>query len=296
MEASTSFLLKKEKKEEKKLAGDKKEEATTTEQVERTLSTSEVTKRLRALGQPVTLFGEELSDRVARLKLAEGEQTHDDFGLGHGHNVANTFLGSRKGRQQRSEQQKRDEEKEDEEDDEHEAAAAAEEREGAADDKPLDPNTKIRRFFRGLLKQWEQDLLERPDHIKSSVQGRNETRMQKQTKDYLRPMFKLCKHKQMNPGILQNFVEMVDFMEQGEFVKAHDVYMLTAIGNAPWPIGLTMVGIHERSGREKIETRNVAHVMNNEAQRKYLVSIKRLMTYLQDKRTDVPPSKKVSVR
>jgi hypothetical protein len=36
--------------------------------------------------------------------------------------------------------------------------------------------------------------------------------------------------------------------------------------------------------------------MNNEEQRKYLVSIKRLMTYLQDKRVDVPPSKKVLVR
>jgi hypothetical protein len=45
--------------------------------------------------------------------------------------------------------------------------------------------------------------------------------------------------------------------------------------------------------RQQIESRNVAHIMNNEAQRKYLVSIKRLMSYLQDKRTDVPPSKKV---
>jgi len=25
-----------------------------------------------------------------------------------------------------------------------------------------------------------------------------------------------------------------------------------AIGNAPWPIGVTMVGIHERSGRARI--------------------------------------------
>jgi hypothetical protein len=31
----------------------------------------------------------------------------------------------------------------------------------------------------------------------------------------------------------------------------------TAIGNSAWPIGLTMVGIHERSGREKISTSKV---------------------------------------
>jgi len=37
----------------------------------------------------------------------------------------------------------------------------------------------------------------------------------------------------------------------------------------------------------------VAHIMNNELQRKYLTSVKRLMKYAQDKRPDVDPSKKV---
>lgn len=49
-------------------------------------------------------------------------------------------------------------------------------------------------------------------------------------------------------GILNNLVTMIDYMKEGEFVRANDIYLLTAIGNAPWPIGLTMVGIHERSG------------------------------------------------
>jgi len=55
-----------------------------------------------------------------------------------------------------------------------------------------------------------------------------------------------------------------------------------------------MVGIHARSGRAKIESANVAHVMNSELQRKYLTSVKRLMTYAQKKRDDVAPSKKVT--
>lgn len=54
-----------------------------------------------------------------------------------------------------------------------------------------------------------------------------------------------------------------------------------AIGNAPWPIGVTMVGIHARTGREKIFSKNVAHVMNDETQRKYLQGLKRLMTKCQ---------------
>lgn len=39
---------------------------------------------------------------------------------------------------------------------------------------------------------------------------------------------------------------------------ANSNYMDLAIGNAPWPIGVTMVGIHERSGRAKIFTSQIA--------------------------------------
>ena len=43
-------------------------------------------------------------------------------------------------------------------------------------------------------------------------------------------------------------------------------------GNNPWPIGVTSVGIHERSAREKIShvMNGAAHIMNDEATRKYL--------------------------
>ena len=53
-----------------------------------------------------------------------------------------------------------------------------------------------------------------------------------------------------------------------------------------------MVGIPARSGRAKIESINVAHVMNRELQWKYLTSVKRLMSYAQ-KKSDAAPSKKV---
>ena len=52
--------------------------------------------------------------------------------------------------------------------------------------------------------------------------------------------------------------------------QANDAYLQMAIGNAPWPIGVTMVGIHARTGREKIHDKNVAHVLNDENQRKYI--------------------------
>lgn len=41
--------------------------------------------------------------------------------------------------------------------------------------------------------------------------------------------------------------------------------------------------IHERSAREKISSSQVAHVLNDEASRKWIQSVKRLMTFAQTK-------------
>lgn len=58
--------------------------------------------------------------------------------------------------------------------------------------------------------------------------------------------------------------------------------MVLRAGNAPWPIGVTSIGIHDRSAREKIShTMNAAHIMNDEATRKYLQGMKRLLTFMQ---------------
>ena len=63
-------------------------------------------------------------------------------------------------------------------------------------------------------------------------------------------------------------------MQNRNYMYANDVYLRLAIGNAPWPIGVTSVGIHERSAREKIShvmnQHGQAHIMNDEATRKFL--------------------------
>ena len=54
--------------------------------------------------------------------------------------------------------------------------------------------------------------------------------------------------------------------------------MEMAIGNAPWPIGVTNAGIHARPARESIFSKQIAHVLNDETQRKYIqVSLKNLI-------------------
>lgn len=156
----------------------------------------------------------------------------------------------------------------------------------------LSPENVVYKYFRSLLKQWEYDLSLRPSTVKDTGLGKVETNKRKQCEEYIKPLFKLCKKKVVPVDILDKLVDMVKHCELGDFRTANDLYMRIAIGNACWPTGITMVGIHERSGREKISTSNVAHAMNNELQRKYLTSVKRLITFAQQKRTDVLPSMK----
>jgi pre-mRNA-splicing factor 18 len=91
-------------------------------------------------------------------------------------------------------------------------------------------------------------------------------------------MFKQLKKQLLNTEILNGIYLIVQYCLMKEYVRAHDKYLELAIGNAPWPMGVTMVGIHERSGRSRIFSSQVAHILNDDTQRKYLQSIKRMLT------------------
>jgi pre-mRNA-splicing factor 18 len=68
-----------------------------------------------------------------------------------------------------------------------------------------------------------------------------------------------------------------------DYSKAMEKYIELSIGTAPWPMGVTMVGIHEHSTTPKVAPSHVAHILNDETQRKYLQSIKRLITICQSR-------------
>jgi pre-mRNA-splicing factor 18 len=267
------------------------------------ITPTQVTERFRSLGLPVRLFGErtnllddgkyEDQDRLLRLKDALEKQTKtlaslsekDEYRLGSGHGIRNPFLEKDEADASALMQE--------EEEPAEGVPASKETVEQADEDDSSDPHKLIYRFFKGLLKTWEEDLAHRSEEVKRSVTGKNETKTLKQCKDYIRPLFKLCKNRRLEESLTEHLKRIVEYCQEGEFVKAHDSYLDVAIGRAAWPIGVTMVGIHARTGRAKIESQNVAHVMNSELQRKYLTSVKRLMTYYQKKRVDVNPSKKV---
>lgn len=107
--------------------------------------------------------------------------------------------------------------------------------------------------------------------------------------------------KSIGDDVFKHILKIVVECEKRNYKQANEAYMMLAIGNAAWPMGVTMVrhihpifflpvlkesfkvGIHERAGRSKIFSQNVAHVLNDETQRKYIQSIKRLMSFCKGK-------------
>ncbi|KAJ9118951.1 hypothetical protein QFC24_005917 [Naganishia onofrii] len=148
-----------------------------------------------------------------------------------------------------------------------------------------------------VLREWADFLDERPDDIKRSVQGKNAAATQAQTAEYLKPLFKQLRNRvcptihsatlstlkitflhfiqALEHDVLRLLAEIIHYMQKREYQAANDAYLRLSIGNAAWPIGVTMVGIHERSAREKIGQDSVAHVLNDEVSRKYIQSVKR---------------------
>jgi len=248
------------------------------------ISPEEAVRRLRAKGQPIILFGESDKDRRTRLRALElieerTEGQRNDFMRTLEEMDTNLDLEALK-KQQGDEESRTSKKKKTTED-------------SVLDNTPIsiellekDPDklyVLIYTFLKRLIREWEQEMNNRLDHVKRSVQGKLAAATQKQTDEYMQPFFRSLKKKSIEPDVLARVTEITHYMQKREYMNANDAYLRLSIGNAPWPIGVTMVGIHERSAREKIFSAQVAHVLNDESTRKWIQSIKRLMTFCQSK-------------
>ncbi|KAJ1991347.1 hypothetical protein H4R33_001410 [Dimargaris cristalligena] len=138
-------------------------------------------------------------------------------------------------------------------------------------------------YLKRLLFEWGDDLAQRPEEIRTSGPGKRETATQRLSSEHLEPLFKRLKRQRVESDIIDLIVEIARCLQAREYLQANEAYLQMSIGNAAWPIGVTMVGIHARSAREKISSNQVAHVLNTEEQRKWIQSLKRLMTFAQNK-------------
>ncbi|KIJ51208.1 hypothetical protein M422DRAFT_26637 [Sphaerobolus stellatus SS14] len=244
------------------------------------ISNEETVRRLRQKSQPIRLFGESDKERRLRLRALELlEEKGGDKGGG-----TNDFKKALEDVEQNELAERalgtKDPSKGKEKKDEYRTSII---------DLSLtktDPDKLYPLIYNALkrtLKDWEAYMAERPENIKRSTQGRLAAATQMQTAEYLKPLFKTLRSRALPADVLGRIAEIVYYMQMRQYQRANDSYLRLSIGNAPWPIGVTMVGIHERSAREKISSDQVAHVLNDEVSRKYIQSLKRLLTFSQSK-------------
>ncbi|KAF6217886.1 hypothetical protein HO133_006298 [Letharia lupina] len=137
-------------------------------------------------------------------------------------------------------------------------------------------------YFTMVLTEWSRALGRRDGGVKESQQGRQAHGAYAQSRANMAPLFRKFEAGQLEEGILAPMVEIVVAAQERRYVDANDGYLRLSIGKAAWPIGVTMVGIHERSAREKLhESDAAAHIMSDEVTRKFLQSIKRCLSFAQ---------------
>ncbi|KAJ8065258.1 hypothetical protein OCU04_005956 [Sclerotinia nivalis] len=133
-------------------------------------------------------------------------------------------------------------------------------------------------YFTMVLMEWEQALEKEKRDTFASKAAYN---AMVQSKENMTPLFRKFEKGDLDEGILEPIVEIVKAAQEKRYVDANDGYLRLSIGKAAWPIGVTMVGIHERSAREKLHETDKGHVMGDEITRKFLQSIKRCLSFAQ---------------
>ncbi|KAH8094574.1 pre-mRNA splicing factor [Cristinia sonorae] len=244
------------------------------------ISNEETVRRLRAKGQPIRLFGESDKDRRLRLRALEliEEKEHERHG---GQNDFKKALEDVESRAQKDSEVDKSRKKEGREAKDTSSSEVLDLTLVKSDPDKLYPI--IYYALKRALKDWEEWMDDRPESVKHTTQGKLAAATQRQSAEYMKPLFKLLRSRSLPADMLARIAEIVHYMQRRQYQKANDSYLRLSIGNAPWPIGVTMVGIHERSAREKISADQVAHVLNDEVSRKYIQSLKRILTFSQTK-------------
>jgi len=246
----------------------------------------EATKnRLRELGHPATLFGEDDDLRLARLRRHELGRDQDelasgstnvmqildrkvereipsgmmDAGLNVG--VGSKALGD-------------DEDDPDDEAQSEEDPAVDEEEEALAADTKL-----VAKWLRTTLREWETVLTVKAKEAPNDATFKLDKAQYRQCKQYLRPLRRSLRANDISPDIISSLARIANLCEKRHYKAMQEAYMRLAIGNKPWPMGVTFVTFHDRANRHKIGEGQVAHVLDDETTRKYVQMVKRLCSF-----------------
>ncbi|KAK5163488.1 uncharacterized protein LTR77_010670 [Saxophila tyrrhenica] len=132
---------------------------------------------------------------------------------------------------------------------------------------------QIASYFNMLLTEWALALSRRPAEVKTSATGKQAYQNYTLAVSNLTPLFRQIESSSVKPSLLPPIHEIVHLAQMKQYVNANDAYLRLSIGKAAWPIGVTMVGIHERSAREKLHESEKgggkeAHILADEVTRK----------------------------
>ncbi|CAA9987497.1 pre-mRNA splicing factor, putative [Plasmodium knowlesi strain H] len=253
---------------------DVKHEETNTEI---TLTNRQIIILLRQLKEPIRLFGETDLERYNRLK--ELKINKNELKI----NVQNVFGDVLRGKLKENSLDLIEDNLEEDIDNANSKESA--ELNGTTAEKKSDEKGQgadkekvILDWIKSTMKEWNEEI-ENSDDSKKKIKKATYL----QTHKDLKPLEKKLKQKSVEGDVLDKIYNIVSRCQERNFKAAHDAYMLLAIGNAAWPMGVTMVGIHERAGRSKIFASEVAHILNDETTRKYIQMIKRLLSFCQRK-------------
>lgn len=139
-------------------------------------------------------------------------------------------------------------------------------------------------YFTLLLQEWAVALAQRDADVKASSTGRAAHAAYVAVVRDLTPLFRHFERQTLPKDLLEPICAIARAAQARRYVDANDGYLTLSIGKAAWPIGVTMVGIHERSAREKLHDGaggKQAHIMSDEVTRKFLQSIKRCLSFAQ---------------
>jgi len=259
-------------------------------------------QRLRELGQPATFFGEGDLGRTARLHRLELVGDQDVLAQGSTNVLQMVDRRADKGLNL------------DDEDDlmaraelSHTASGVAQpiggtsvaplaisasaepdevEKESDAVD---DVSRSVLLWLRSTLREWEAMLVSRAPLEQEKTAFKAERGQFRQSKQYLRPLRRALRDGTLSPEIATSLGNIATFSKEKRYREAKEAYMQLAIGNNPWPIGVTQVTFHDRPNRHSIGEGQIAHILDDETTRKYFQTIKRLLS-LCETRWPIDPS------
>lgn len=252
-------------------------------------SAEAVTRRLRALHQPARFFAEDELERKQRLAKAEANVslTDDAAGTGQRREKSSATTGTVST----------------EDSSKSSAVINAADRFKAAAERlkkghkkihNKQPEDEISEYFAGVMDEWENEVESASDDWKfGSLEGTRMRSTIQASRKQLNPLLTKLHNRELSEDLVRGLYIIMRSMKSRNYRNAGDMYIRLSIGNQPWPIGITKVGIHERSARDKLQENKVsnqtnANVMADEQTRKYLQCIKRLITFAQRRRPTEP--------